>query len=191
MLGFFLRSWHNNLNTKRYTAVYIFLHSFPSKQITSLAKSHSAHPYTIVSLTFNPLQTSQPTYIRQWFTTHASSLVYSLIIISSFVSTSSLILSESLHPLLIGFAAPTLWHGLPRVLSESWPWPCWKTLPLARNFEKTFTPLCHKRLKCIASMQDGWTWDTDVYDFQKQNIGNNRRLGLATKDRHTLSSHWT
>src|SRR6218665_462269 len=52
--------------------------------------------YKIASLTYNTLQTSQPSYIRQLLTTR----VYSLFIISFLISPSSLILSEILQPLL-------------------------------------------------------------------------------------------
>ena len=72
--------------------------------------------YKIVSLTYNALQTSKPSYIRQLFTIQPPGSTRS----SSYLSLSRPPVSSSLkfcNRSLI-YAAPTLWNGLPKDLRQ-------------------------------------------------------------------------
>jgi len=111
---------------------YICFVSYLARAVTKTPKHHHITPilkslhwltvpqrihYKIVSLTYNTLQTSQPSYICQLLiiqpprSTRSSLLSFS-------ISASSLILSEVLQPIHSLYDAPALWNGLPKDLRQ-------------------------------------------------------------------------
>ena len=75
--------------------------------------------YKIVSLTYNTLQTSQPSYIRQLVTIQPPrSTRSSLLGLSFSISASSLILSKVLQSIHRLYTAPALWDELPKELRQ-------------------------------------------------------------------------
>src|SRR6218665_1992576 len=82
-------------------------------KINALDKSHSKRfNYKIVSLTYNTLQTSQPSYIRQSLTSQLPGFTR----LSLYLSLSRPPVSSSLKfcSCSIAYAAPALWNGLPK-----------------------------------------------------------------------------